>query len=58
MKEKEQFKEFHQRLNVLHEDVREAALNYAISFYRDRNCTKEEALEMGIAKAELEKRNL
>lgn len=58
MKGAEQFKEFHQRLNVLHEEVREAALNYAVSFYQYRNCTKEEALEMGIAKAELEKRNL
>ncbi|MCX2838431.1 hypothetical protein HC174_12180 [Salinimicrobium sp. CDJ15-81-2] len=58
MKGAEQFEEFHQRLSVLDEEVREAVLNYAVSFYQDRNCTKEEALEMGIAKAELEKRNL
>ena len=58
MKEIEQFREFKQRLNVLQEEIREAALGYAASFYRNKKCTKEEALEMGIAKAEMEQRNL
>ena len=58
MKELEEFNEFTYRLEVLSESVRKAALNYAASFYRNENCTREEALEMGIAKAELEKRDL
>lgn len=52
------FKKHQKRLNVLDERVRSAAMAYAEEFYSTRQCTKEEALERGIAKAELKKRNL
>lgn len=52
------FQEYHQRLEVLDEDVRKAALQYAEEFYRQQQSSKEEALEKGIARAELDKRKL
>lgn len=52
------FDDYRQRLEVLVEDVRKEALKYAEEFYQNEKCTKEEALERGIVKAELEKRNL
>lgn len=41
----ELFKDFQQRLNVLDQAIREAALKYAEEFYQKEKCTKEEALE-------------
>ena len=55
---KELFKGYKKRLNVLDEPVRLSAIRYAETFLEDRKCTKEEALEKGIAKAEMEQRNL
>ncbi len=52
------FKDHQQRLNVLDQKIREAALKYAEEFYHTGKCTKEEALEKGIAKAELALRKL
>lgn len=54
----EPFKEYDQRLGVLDVVVREAALKYAEEFYRKDQCTKEEALEKGIVKAEMTYRKL
>lgn len=58
MDEKEDFDEFQKRLNVLDEDIRSSALEYAAEIFAKENCTREEALEKGITKAEMEKRNL
>ncbi|CAL66181.1 MULTISPECIES: hypothetical protein [Christiangramia] len=52
------FKDYQERLNVLDENIRAVALNYARDFYLNKNCSKEEAIERGIVKAEMEKRNL
>ena len=52
------FQEQNPRLEVLEEEVRKTALKYAEELYRNGQCTKEEALERAITKAELEKRNL
>ena len=52
------FDDSRQRLEVLDEEIRRAAVKYAEEFYRNEKCSKEQALERGIAKAELEKRNL
>ena len=52
------FKGYQQRLNLLDEDIRIQAQEYAEEFYRNEKCSKEQALERGITKAELEKRNL
>ena len=54
----ELFQQFAQRLDVLDESVRETALQYAEEFYEEGEGSREEALERGIAKAELEKRKL
>ncbi|MDT0651215.1 hypothetical protein [Autumnicola edwardsiae] len=55
---KELFKGYEKRLNVLEEPVRTSAIKYAEIFFQDTKCTIEEALEKGIAKAEMEQRNL
>ena len=52
------FDDSRQRLQVLDEEIRKAAVKYAEEFYCNGKCSKEEALERGIVKAELEKRNL
>ncbi|MEQ9438441.1 MAG: hypothetical protein RIG62_05315 [Cyclobacteriaceae bacterium] len=52
------FDDSRQRLEVLDEKIRKAAVKYAEEFYRNGKCSKQEALERGIIKAELEKRNL
>lgn len=58
MKEKEDFRKFQKRLNVLDEDIRASALEYAAAIFAEEKCTREEALEKGISKAEMDKRNL
>ncbi|EKF53986.1 MAG: hypothetical protein ACTJGD_04685 [Mesonia hippocampi] len=52
------FKDYQERLNVLDENIRAVALKYARDLYVDKKCSKDEALERGIVKAEMEKRNL
>ena len=46
------------RLNMLDENIRESAVKYAEEYYTTNQCSKEEALERGIVKAEMEMRNL
>jgi hypothetical protein len=58
MKEKGDFDEFQKRLNVLDEDVRASALEYAAEIFAEESCTRAEALEKGISRAEMDKRNL
>jgi hypothetical protein len=58
MEEKDDFEEFEKRLNVLDEDIRANALEYAAEIFVKEKCTREEALERGIAKAEMDKINL
>ncbi len=58
MKNDELFEDYKQRLNILDGDIRKTALNYAAEIYFKNNCSKEEALEKGITRAELEERNL
>lgn len=52
------FKDYQQRLNVLDEAVRKMALSFAEEFYTLDKCSKEEALERGIVKAEMKLRIL
>ena len=52
------FQAYGQRLDILDEAVRAAALQYAEEFYEKGEGSREEALERGIAKAELERREL
>lgn len=52
------FKDYQERLNVLDENIRAVALKYARDLYVDKKCSKDEALERGIVKAEMEKRKL
>lgn len=52
------FKDYQERHNVLDENIRAVALKYARDLYVDKKCSKDEALERGIVKAEMEKRNL
>lgn len=54
----EDFGEFEQRLGSLDDEVRVVALKYAAQYYAENRCSREEALEKGIARAELEKRRL
>ena len=55
---KKLFQDHKKRLNVLEEPVRKSAIKYAEIFFKENNITIEEALEKGIAKAEMEQRNL
>ena len=52
------FEKFEKRLNSLDDDIRPRALQYASEFFADHDISREEALEKGISKAELEKRDL
>ena len=52
------FQAYGQQLDILDEAVRAAALQYAEEFYEKGEGSREEALERGIAKAELERREL
>lgn len=54
----ELFEPYKKRLNVLSEEERLRAVKYAEEFYHRDKCTKEEALEKGIVKAEMEFRKL
>ena len=54
----EEFKNFEKRLASLEDGVRILALEYASEIYHDHDCSREEALEKAIAKAEMEKREL
>jgi hypothetical protein len=56
--ESDLFKNHKKRLNVLDENIRIAALKYAKEFYLSKKCSKEEALERGIVKAEMKNRKL
>ncbi|MHA6250041.1 cation diffusion facilitator family transporter [Pontibacter sp. CAU 1760] len=47
------FNDHQQRLGVLDEQTRGMALKYAEELYSEENCSKEEALERGITKAEM-----
>lgn len=46
------------RLNMLDENIRNLAVSYAEEYYTTNQCSKEEALERGIVKAEMGIRNL
>ncbi|WP_197055427.1 hypothetical protein [Gillisia sp. Hel_I_29] len=52
------FSDYQERLNVLDENIRALALKYATDFHLNNKCSKDEAIERGIVKAEMEKRNL
>ncbi len=52
------FEKYKKRLNSLDDDIRSRALQYASEFYADHDLSREEALEKGISKAELKKRDL
>ncbi|SHM88707.1 Saccharopine dehydrogenase, NADP-dependent [Cyclobacterium lianum] len=52
------FNDYKHHLNALDEDIRWLALKYAEEFYVHDKCTKAEAIDRAIAKAEMEKRNL
>ncbi|MFC4097450.1 hypothetical protein [Euzebyella saccharophila] len=54
----ELFKEYSDRLNILDENIRKLSVSYAREFHGLGQCSKEEALERGIAKAEMESRKL
>ena len=58
MEEFENFDGFQKRLNVLDEDIRIRALEIAAEISARGKITRHEALEKGISKAEMEKRNL
>ncbi|TPE46197.1 cation diffusion facilitator family transporter [Pontibacter mangrovi] len=52
------FEDHQPRLNVLEDLTRSMALRYAEEMYNDKHCSKEEALERGIVKAEMSLKNL
>lgn len=54
----EDFREFEKRLSALDNDVRDLALQRASEYFAENKCSREEALEKGIAKAEMEKRKI
>ena len=58
MKDHKDFDRFKKRLNALDEDIRSSALEYASQLFSKKNISREEALEKGISRAELEKRDL
>ncbi len=58
MDKEEEFGKFKGRLRGLDEEIRERALTYARDFYRSGKMTKEVALEKGITRAEIEKRDI
>ena len=55
---KELFKDCSMRLNMLDENIRKLAVKYAEEYYITNQCSKEEALERGIVKAEMEMRKV
>ena len=52
------FKDYQERIDLLDENIRELTVKYAEEFYRANQCSKEEALERGIVRAEMEKRKI
>ena len=54
----ELFKDYQKRLDVLDEDIRAVALKYAKDFHLNEKCSKEEAIERGLVKTEMEKRKI
>ncbi|SMG14178.1 hypothetical protein SAMN05661096_00652 [Marivirga sericea] len=52
------FNDYKHRLNALDEDIRKLALKYAEEFYVHKKCTKAEAIDRAITKAEMKKRKL
>lgn len=58
MDNEEQFSEFKDRLRVLDEEIRVTALEYAVDFFSSGKMSKAQAMEKGITRAEIEKRNL
>ena len=54
----ELFKDYSMRLNMLDENIRKLAVKYAEEYYTTNQCSREEALERSIVKAEMEMRNL
>ena len=50
------FERFERRLGMLDKDVRCTALEYASQIFAQQEVSREEALEKGISRAELEKR--
>lgn len=56
--EENDFEKFEKRLNTLDDEIRILALQYAAEIFAEEELTREEALEKGITKAELEKRDL
>jgi len=52
------FKDYQERFNVLDENIRALALKYARDFFVNEKCSKEEAIERGITKAEIANRKL
>jgi len=46
------------RLDMLDENIRKLAVKYAEEYYTTNQCSREEALERSIVKAEMEMRNL
>mgnify|MGYP001193728635 CR=1 FL=1 len=55
---KELFKDYSMRLNMLDGNIHKLAVKYAEEYYTINQCSREEALERGIVKAEMEMRNL
>ena len=54
----EEFDNFRRRLAGLDDEIRMMALEYASEIYQSNKCSKEEALEKAITRAEMEKRDL
>ena len=54
----ELFKDCSMRLNMLDENIHKLAVKYAEEYYTTNRCSKKEALERGIVKAEMEGRKL
>ena len=54
----EEFNSFEKRLAGMDEEIRMLALEYASEIYQDNDCSKEEALEKAIVKAEMKKLSL
>ncbi|GAB3338001.1 hypothetical protein GCM10027429_23060 [Marivirga atlantica] len=52
------FNVYKHRLNALDENIRTLVLKYAEEFYVHDKCTKAEAIDRAIAKAEMKKRKL
>lgn len=52
------FNDYQERLNMLNKNIRAVELKYARDFHLNKNCSKEEAIERGITKAEIANRKL